>query len=235
MPSIVRVSSATMRCSGCAPTTSTCSSSAGGITGAGVALDAASRGLRTALVERHDFASGTQLAELEARARRAPVPRPARVPPGVRGARTNASASSRTRRIWCACSRSSFPCSRAAVRIDRRLAPVLGSALWMYDVTGGLRIGKRHHEITSTRPSPTSRRSTATGSSGAYVLYDAQADDARLTLDDRAHRACAYGAVVDELRRGRRRSNGTTGTRRRRRGSASASTARRRCRARAAS
>src|SRR5437764_6756666 len=31
----------------------------GGITGAGVALDAASRGLRTAMVERHDFASGT--------------------------------------------------------------------------------------------------------------------------------------------------------------------------------
>ena len=31
----------------------------GGITGAGVALDAASRGLRTALVEAEDFASGT--------------------------------------------------------------------------------------------------------------------------------------------------------------------------------
>ncbi|HZP30671.1 MAG TPA: FAD-dependent oxidoreductase, partial [Acidimicrobiia bacterium] len=31
----------------------------GGITGCGVALDAAARGLRTALVERHDFASGT--------------------------------------------------------------------------------------------------------------------------------------------------------------------------------
>ena len=31
----------------------------GGITGAGVALDAASRGLRTALVERGDFAAGT--------------------------------------------------------------------------------------------------------------------------------------------------------------------------------
>jgi glycerol-3-phosphate dehydrogenase len=31
----------------------------GGITGAGVALDAASRGLRTALVERDDFGSGT--------------------------------------------------------------------------------------------------------------------------------------------------------------------------------
>ena len=31
----------------------------GGITGVGVALDAAARGLRTALVERDDFASGT--------------------------------------------------------------------------------------------------------------------------------------------------------------------------------
>jgi glycerol-3-phosphate dehydrogenase len=31
----------------------------GGATGAGVALDAASRGLRTALVERTDFAAGT--------------------------------------------------------------------------------------------------------------------------------------------------------------------------------
>src|ERR1700759_3447386 len=31
----------------------------GGITGAGVALDAAARGLRTAVVERDDFASGT--------------------------------------------------------------------------------------------------------------------------------------------------------------------------------
>src|SRR6478735_2442046 len=31
----------------------------GGITGVGTALDAASRGLKTALVERHDFASGT--------------------------------------------------------------------------------------------------------------------------------------------------------------------------------
>jgi glycerol-3-phosphate dehydrogenase len=31
----------------------------GGVTGAGIALDAASRGLRTALVERDDLASGT--------------------------------------------------------------------------------------------------------------------------------------------------------------------------------
>ncbi|MEQ9307652.1 MAG: FAD-dependent oxidoreductase, partial [Marinoscillum sp.] len=31
----------------------------GGVTGAGIALDAASRGIKTALVEKNDFASGT--------------------------------------------------------------------------------------------------------------------------------------------------------------------------------
>ena len=31
----------------------------GGITGAGIALDAASRGMKVALVEKNDFASGT--------------------------------------------------------------------------------------------------------------------------------------------------------------------------------
>ena len=32
--------------------------------------------------------------------------------------------------------------------IDRRLARVLGSALWMYDLSGGVRIGKRHHRMS---------------------------------------------------------------------------------------
>ena len=31
----------------------------GGITGAGIALDAASRGMKVALIEKNDFASGT--------------------------------------------------------------------------------------------------------------------------------------------------------------------------------
>ena len=31
----------------------------GGVTGAGIALDAASRGLKTCLIEKNDFASGT--------------------------------------------------------------------------------------------------------------------------------------------------------------------------------
>ena len=108
MPSVVRVSSG--RCvASVAQHRLRPAGGGGGITGAGVALDAASRGLRTALVERHDFAVGHQLAELEARARRSPVPRPARVPPGVRGARRNGNESSRRAASRVACSLSSIP------------------------------------------------------------------------------------------------------------------------------
>ena len=46
----------------------------GGITGAGVALDAASRGYAVALVEQADFASGTSSRSLEARPRRPALP-----------------------------------------------------------------------------------------------------------------------------------------------------------------
>src|SRR5215471_19369378 len=116
----------------------------GGITGAGVALDAASRGLRTALVERHDFASGTSsrssklvhggLRYLEQREFRLVyealyerqrvlenAPHLVRILPFL------------------------VPLMTRGGMIDRRLARLLGSALWMYDLTGGLRIGKRHH------------------------------------------------------------------------------------------
>ena len=79
--------------------------------------------------------------------------------------------------------------------IDRRLARLLGSALWMYDLTGGLRIGKRHHRIdvdAALAHMPTLARDRL---AGAYVYYDAQADDARLTLTI-ARTAAAHGAVV---------------------------------------
>ena len=39
----------------------------GGVTGAGVALDAATRGLKVALVEQRDFASGTSTSDSSAR------------------------------------------------------------------------------------------------------------------------------------------------------------------------
>ena len=64
---------------------------------------------------------------------------------------TNGSGRSRTRRTSCGCSRSSSRCWPGAGVIDRRLARVLGTALWMYDLTGGLRIGKRHHRDPGRR------------------------------------------------------------------------------------
>lgn len=166
----------------------------GGITGAGVALDAASRGLRTALVERHDFASGTSsrssklvhgglryldqhefrlvyegLAERQRALENAP--HLVRVLPFL------------------------VPVLTSGGRVDRRLAPLLGSALWMYDLTGGLRIGKRHHRVgvdDALARFPTLDRDRL---AGAYLFYDAHADDARLTLTI-ARTAVAHGAVA---------------------------------------
>jgi len=166
----------------------------GGITGAGVAVDAASRGLRTALVERHDFASGTSsrssklvhgglryldqhefrlvyegLAERQRILENAP--HLVRVLPFL------------------------VPVLTSGGRVDRRLAPVLGSALWMYDLTGGLRIGKIHRKVSvddALEQFPILDRERLTG---AYVYYDAQADDARLTLTI-ARTAAEHGAVV---------------------------------------
>lgn len=166
----------------------------GGITGAGVALDAASRGLRTALVERDDFASGTSskssklvhggLRYLQQREfglvyealyerQRAieNAPHLVRVLPFL------------------------VPVLKRGGVIDRRLARVLGTALWMYDLTGGLRIGRRHHRISldaAVAHMPTLAREQI---AGAYVFYDAHVDDARLTLTI-ARTAAVHGAAV---------------------------------------
>jgi glycerol-3-phosphate dehydrogenase len=166
----------------------------GGITGVGCALDAASRGLRTALVERQDFASGTSskssklvhggirylqqreftlvyegLAERQLALRNAP--HLVRVLPFL------------------------IPILSKDGLIDRRVARALGAAMWMYDLTGGLRIHKAHQRVGKDRAltlMPTLREDNV---ASAYLYYDAQADDARLTLC-LARTAAAHGAAV---------------------------------------
>ena len=166
----------------------------GGITGAGCALDAASRGFRTALVERDDFAAGTSskssklvhgglrylqqhefvlvyegLAERQHALRNAP--HLVRVLPFL------------------------IPILSKDGLIDRRVARALGGAMWMYDLTGGLRIHKVHQRIDRDRAlelMPTLRGSNV---ASAYLYYDAQTDDARLTLC-LARTAAAHGAAV---------------------------------------
>jgi glycerol-3-phosphate dehydrogenase len=166
----------------------------GGITGAGVALDAAARGLTTALVERDDFASGTSskssklvhgglrylqhrefrlvyenLYERQIALRNAP--HLVRILPFL------------------------IPVLSKDGLLNAKLARALGSALWMYDLTGGLRIGKLHRRIkkeTALAHMPTLR---AANVAAAYIYYDARTDDARLTLTI-ARTAASRGAVV---------------------------------------
>ena len=153
----------------------------GGITGAGCALDAASRGLRTALVERGDFAIGTSsrssklvhggvrylqqkeyglvreaLAERQIALRNAP--HLVHVLPFL------------------------IPILTRDGLIDRRIARLLGGALWMYDLSGGLRISKAHRRMSrddALAEVPTLRPDLL---ASAYLYFDAHADDARLTL-----------------------------------------------------
>ena len=166
----------------------------GGITGAGCALDAATRGLRVALVEATDFASGTsskssklvhgglrylQRGELrlvyEGLAERQIV-------------RRNAGHLVHLLPFL-------LPVFRDRGLIDRRLARGLGLAMWGYDLTGGFRSGKLHDRLSKDEalarfPTLDSRRLER-----AYVYYDAHADDARLTLAI-ARTAAYHGAVV---------------------------------------
>src|SRR5687768_15146671 len=153
----------------------------GGITGAGVALDAASRGLRTALIERDDFASGTSskssklvhgglrylqqgdvrlvyeaLAERQRLRRNAP--HLVKVLPFL------------------------IPLFSKDGLINPKVARALGSAMWMYDLTGGARIGKLHKRISKDEALAHMPTLPADRLAAAYLYYDAQADDARLTL-----------------------------------------------------
>ena len=167
----------------------------GGITGAGVALDAASRGLRTALVERDDFASGTSSKSSKL------------VHGGLRYLQNGD-----VRLVYQAL-RERQRLLRNAPHlvhvlpflipvfsgrdgiIPKQVARALGSAMWMYDLTGGLRIGKVHKRLKRDKAlshMPTLDERLA----WAYLYYDAQTDDARLTLTVLRTAALDHGAVV---------------------------------------
>jgi len=166
----------------------------GGITGVGVALDAATRGLRTALVERDDFASGTSSkssklvhggirylqqrevglvyeALAERQVLRHTAPHLVRVLPFL------------------------LPVFTRDGLLPRRLARLLGTTMWMYDLTGGLRIGKLHKRVSKEEALQYMPTLHADRVAASYVYYDAQTDDARLTLAI-ARTAADHGAAI---------------------------------------
>ena len=166
----------------------------GGITGVGVALDAASRGLSTALVEADDFASGTSSkssklvhgglrylqngdvrlvyqALRERKRLRHNAPHLVKILPFL------------------------LPILTKDGLLPRRVARALGTAMWMYDLTGGWRIGKFHKRLKADAAHahvPTMDREKI---AGGYLYYDATVDDARLVLNV-AQTAAAHGAAV---------------------------------------
>ena len=144
----------------------------GGITGAGVALDAATRGLKVALIERNDFASGTSSKSTKL------------IHGGLRYLEQR-----------------DFGLTFEALRerdLLRRIAPHLvrpipflwpkwagasakaGLGLWIYDAMAGLKNVKRHERVKlqgAMELAPQTRKQ-----SGGYIYYDSQTDDARLTM-----------------------------------------------------
>jgi glycerol-3-phosphate dehydrogenase len=167
----------------------------GGVTGAGVALDAASRGLRTALVERHDFASGTssRSSKLVHGGLRYLQSRDVRL---VYDALAERSRLQRNAPHLVRVLPFLVPLFAREGIVDRRVARGLGGALWMYDLTGGIRIGKRHRRLSTDEARRYMPTLPADRVDGAYLYFDAQADDARLTLTLARTAALDFGAVV---------------------------------------
>jgi glycerol-3-phosphate dehydrogenase len=166
----------------------------GGVTGCGVALDAVSRGLRTALVEARDLASGTSSKSSKM------------VHGGLRYLQQHD-----YRLVYEALHERQRLLENAPHLVHPLpfLIPLFGKdgvvassvakaysvALWTYDLTGGLRIGHRHRRIGSDealRHFPVLRTDRLAAS---FLYWDAQADDARLTLAI-ARTAAARGAAI---------------------------------------
>src|SRR5512139_1986267 len=162
----------------------------GGITGAGVALDASTRGLSTALVEQRDFSSGTSSRssklfhgglryleqmnfDLVREALRERELMLSRIAPHL--VRPVSFLYPLTSRGW-----------------ER---PYVTAGLTLYDTMGGARSVPRHKQLTRTgalKLAPGLRPDSLTG---GLLYYDAQADDARHTLTT-VRTAAAYAATV---------------------------------------
>ena len=164
-----------------------------GITGAGAALDAASRGLRTALIERDDFASGTssKSSKLVHGGLRYLKDDPRLVYEALherQRLRKNAPHLVSVMPFM-------IPILTKDGIVSRKIARAMGSLMWMYDLTGGWRIGKFHKRLRA--PAALAHMPTMTKDrlASAYLYYDAAADDARLVLTI-ARTAATKGAAV---------------------------------------
>jgi glycerol-3-phosphate dehydrogenase len=180
-----------------------CWSSGGGITGAGVALDAVARGYKVALVEKTDFASGTSSKSTKL------------LHGGIRYLPNF-----------------DFPLVHEALTergILMRIAPylarplgfvlpiyegdrhpvglpfttpggvglgfILDIGLWLYDILAGRRNIKRHRHLSRAKVLQMAPALLQKGLKDGYIYYDGQTNDARLTMAI-ILTAAQYGAVI---------------------------------------
>jgi glycerol-3-phosphate dehydrogenase len=80
--------------------------------------------------------------------------------------------------------------------VSKTLARSYSSALWMYDLTGGWRIGERHHEVSKEEALAHLPTLNTEHLVAGFLYFDARADDARLTLALARTAAIEYGAAV---------------------------------------
>jgi glycerol-3-phosphate dehydrogenase len=167
----------------------------GGVTGAGVALDAASRGLKTALVEKSDFASGTSSKSSKM------------VHGGLRYLQQREirlvyeNLAERQRLLDNAPHLVSplpflIPLFGRDGVVSKTLARSYSSALWLYDLTGGWRIGERHHEVSKQEALEHLPTLNTDHLVAGFLYFDARADDARLTLTLARTAAIEFGAAM---------------------------------------
>jgi glycerol-3-phosphate dehydrogenase len=153
----------------------------GGITGAGVALDAAARGLRVALVDQSDFAAGTSSKSsklIHGGLRYLQQGDVALVYEALHERQRllrNAPHLVRTLPFM-------IPVMTRDGVVSRKIARALGSALWMYDLTGGWRVDRLHRRLRAKAARAHMPTLNAERLSSAYLYFDATADDVRLTL-----------------------------------------------------
>ncbi len=167
----------------------------GGITGTGVALDAASRGLKTALVEKGDFASGTSSKSSKM------------IHGGIRYLQQREfrlvyeNLAERQRLLDNAPHLVSplpflIPLFGRDGVVSKAVARSYATALRMYDLTGGWRIGERHRGVDKAEALAHLPTLDTEHLVAGFLYFDARADDARLTLTVARTAAFEFGAAV---------------------------------------
>jgi glycerol-3-phosphate dehydrogenase len=160
----------------------------GGITGCGIALDAASRGLKTALIERDDFAAGTSGKSSKL------------IHGGLRYLRQLQF------KVTLEASREKARLKKLAPHLvedlpfllplwKRGARALVGSGLWIYDAAAGFPKGLVHRHLDARGTLAELPGLRAEGLRGGYVYFDAKADDCRLVLHV-ARKAADLGAVL---------------------------------------